>query len=144
VQAVNPDWEGRVRSDFARQGAMRLIGAEIAAAEPGLCRLRAPFREDLSQHHGYFHAGITSALADTAGGFAGYSLMPAGGEVLTTEFKINLVAPAKGSALLATGRVVKPGRTLTVCELRVEAETGGGPVLVAVGLQTLICLMPRS
>jgi len=126
---------------------MTLLGAAITRIEPGLVEIEAPFRPDLTQQHGYFHAGVMSALADTAGGYAGYTLFPADSSVLTVEFKINLVAPAQGDRLSARGRVVKSGRTLTVCALEVFALSGAGQgegvvthTLCASGLQTLICL----
>jgi uncharacterized protein (TIGR00369 family) len=137
------DFATRVRQSFARQKIMDLIGAEIIRIEPGLVEIALPFREDLTQQHGYFHAGITSTIADSAGGYAGFTLFPADSSVLTVEFKINLLAPADGERLVATGRVLKPGRTLTVCELEVVASKGGKDTACAHGLQTLMCLHGR-
>jgi uncharacterized protein (TIGR00369 family) len=97
----------------------------------------------ITQQHGFFHAGITSTIADTAGGYAAYSLMPAGASVLTTEFKINLLAPADGELLRARGRVVKPGRTLTVCDVDVFAVKDGRTTPCAKLLETLMCLEGR-
>jgi len=133
-------FEGRVRASFARQALMRTIGAELARVEPGRVEIALPYRADLTQQHGYLHAGITSAIADSAGGYAGYSLFPAGSSVLTVEFKINLLAPAAGERFLASGEVVKPGRTLTICRLEVSAINGELRTLIALGQQTLICL----
>jgi len=138
------DFERRVRESFARQGAMRLIGARLACVEPGRVDIELPYREDLTQQHGYFHAGMTSAIADSAGGYAGYTLFPADSSVLTVEFKINLVAPAQGEKLVATGRVKKPGRTLTICEFEVVAVQGGKGRTCALGLQTLMCMQGRA
>ena len=138
--AADPDFESRVRASFARQGIMRLIGASIARVAPGAVDIELPFRHDLTQQHGYFHAGVTSTVADSAGGYAAYTLFPAASSVLTVEFKINLVAPADGDRLVARGRVKKRGRTLTVCELEVVALKGGTERACAYGLQTLICL----
>ncbi len=91
----DPNYAERCRTSFARQGAMTLLGATIEALAPGHCVIELPFRTDLAQQHGYFHAGITSAIADSAGGYAGLTLFPANAEVLTVEFKINLIAPTR-------------------------------------------------
>jgi uncharacterized protein (TIGR00369 family) len=139
-QAADPDFEARVRASFARQGAMKLIGAVLTRVEPGVAGIELPYRPDLSQQHGFFHAGMTSAIADSAAGYAAFSLFPAASSVLTVEFKINLIAPADGERLIATGRVKKPGRTLTICEFEVVAEKGGKATVCALGLETLICL----
>ncbi len=139
-QPRDPGFESRVRDSFARQALMRTIGAELARVEPGRVEVALPYRPDLTQQHGYLHAGITGAIADSAGGYAGYSLFPAGSSVLTVEFKINLVAPAAGERFLAVGEVVKPGRTLTICRLEVAAIKDEQQTLIAIGQQTLICL----
>jgi uncharacterized protein (TIGR00369 family) len=139
-QPRDPGFEDRVRDSFARQALMRTIGAELTRVEPGLVEIALPYQRDLTQQHGFLHAGITSAIADSAGGYAGYSLFPAGSSVLTVEFKINLLAPAAGERFLALGEVVRPGRTLTICKLEVSAIKGAQRTLIAVGQQTLICL----
>jgi len=139
-QPADPDFEARVRASFARQGAMQLIGAQLARVEPGLATIELAHRADLTQQHGFFHAGMTSAIADSAAGYAAFSLFPAASSVLTVEFKINLIAPADGERLVATGRVKKPGRTLTICEFEVVAHKGGKATVCALGLETLICL----
>ena len=131
-------WEERVRSSFDRQGAMRLFEASIAELEPGRCTISLPFRSELAQQHGYFHAGITSAIADSAGGYAALTLFPSGTEVLTVEFKINLIAPAHGETLVADAQVVRSGRTLTVCTVDVLVEREGTRVPCALMQQTLI------
>jgi len=136
----DPAFEDRVRRSFARQALMRTIGAELARVEPGLVEIALSYRPDLTQQHGYLHAGITSAIADSAGGYAGYSLFPQASSVLTVEFKINLLAPAAGERFLAVGEVVRPGRTLTICRLEVIALTGEQRTPIAIGQQTLICL----
>jgi uncharacterized protein (TIGR00369 family) len=136
----DPDYERRVRDSFARQALMRTIGAELVRVEPGRVEIGLPYRDDLTQQHGYLHAGITSTVADSAGGYAGYSLFPAGSSVLTVEFKINLLAPAAGERFVAVGEVVRPGRTLTICRLEVSALKGEQRTLIAMGQQTLICL----
>ena len=136
----DPGFEARVRASFGRQGIMTLIGARMTRVEPGLVEIELPYRADLTQQHGFIHAGITGTIADSAGGYAAYSLMPAGASVLTTEFKINLLAPADGEFLRARGRVVKPGRTLTVCEVDVFAVKDGRSTVCAKLLETLMCL----
>lgn len=149
---VDPDFVERVRNSFDRQGFMALLGAKLTRIEPGSVDIEVPFRADLTQQHGYFHAGVTSTAADTAGGYAGYTLFPAGSSVLTVEFKINLIAPAQGNRLTATGQVLKHGRTLTICAfevyaLSIAADPDRGTdrrTLCATGTQTLICLHGRT
>ena len=141
--APDPNFAERVRASFGRQGAMALLGAALTRVEPGVVSIELPFRSDLTQQHGFFHAGITSTIADTAGGYAGFTLFPADSSVLTVEYKMNLLAPADGERLVATGRVLKPGRTLTVCDLEVVAVKAGRTTVCAVGMQTLICLAGR-
>lgn len=144
-QPADPDFEARTRASFERQRVMHLIGAEMTRVAPGRVAIELPFREDLTQQHGFFHAGMTSTIADSAGGYAAFTLFPADASVLTAEFKINLLAPAAGARLIAEGRVVKPGRTLTACDLEVYADPGdGGRKLVAKGLQTLVRLGHRG
>ena len=132
------DIEERVRASFDRQGLMTLIGARLESVEDGQVRIALPRRPEISQQHGYVHAGATSAIADSAGGYAGLTRMSEGSEVLTVEFKLNLLAPAAGELLEATGTVLKSGRTLTVCRLEVHAIDGAERELVAAGQQTLI------
>jgi uncharacterized protein (TIGR00369 family) len=143
-EPVDPGYERRVRDSFARQKVMDLIGARLLRVEPGLVEIELPFREDLTQQHGFFHAGVTATIADSAGGYAGYTLFPAESSVLTVEYKMNLVAPAAGERLVATGRVLRSGRSLTVCELEVAAHSGGEAKSCAYGLQTLMCLHGRA
>ncbi len=140
---ATPDYAERVRDSFARQAIMDLIGARLTRVEPGLVEIELPFRPELTQQHGFFHAGVTSTIADSAGGYAGFTLFPADASVLTVEFKINLIAPADGDKLVATGRVLKPGRTLTICEMEVAAVKAGASTICARGMQTLIRLEGR-
>jgi uncharacterized protein (TIGR00369 family) len=142
-EPVDPDYRARVEASFARQRVMALIGARLVRVEPGLVEIELPYREDLTQQHGFFHAGITSTIADSAGGYAGFTLFPADSSVLTVEFKVNLVAPAAGEKLIAAGRVLRPGRSITVCELEVTAVAKGEAKSCAYGLQTLMCLHGR-
>ena len=133
----------RVQDSFDRQGLMALLGARLQTVAAGLVTIRLPFRPELTQQHGYFHAGGTASIADSAGGYAGFTLFPDDTSVLTVEFKLNLLNPAQGDWLEATGRVIKPGRTLTVCQLDVWGVRADGRTHVATGLQTLICVPDR-
>lgn len=137
---LDPAVAARARESFARQGLMAHLGAEMAEVRAGLVTLRLPFRPELTQQHGFFHAGAGAAIADSAGGYAGFTLFPEGSSVLTVEFKLNLISPAQGDWLEATGRVVRSGRTLTVSQLDVWGVTPAGRKHAATGLQTLICL----
>ncbi len=120
---------------------MRLIGAELSLLEPGIVEITLPYRVDLAQQNGYVHAGIVTTIADSAAGYAAYSLMPAGAEVLSVEFKVNLLRPARGKSFLARAEVIKPGRTLTVARADVFGVADSGDrALVATMLATIICL----
>jgi uncharacterized protein (TIGR00369 family) len=141
---LNPHYERRVRDSFARQGAMRLLGARLVEVRPGYCAIELPYREDLTQQHGYVHAGIVSAIVDSAGGYAAFTLFPEDASVLTVEYKLNLLAPAAGERLIAQAEVVKPGRTLAITRGEVYAETGGKRTLCAIMQQTLIVLTGRQ
>ncbi|MGD9863352.1 MAG: PaaI family thioesterase [Pseudodonghicola sp.] len=141
---LDPRTVARMQENFAAQGLMAHLGAEILELRAGLARLGLPFRPELTQQHGYFHAGGTSALADTAGGFAGFTMFPEDAQVLTVEFKLNLINPGQGERLEAIGRVIKPGRTLTICQLDVWGVSGETRKHVATGMQTLICLRPGA
>lgn len=134
----------RIQASFARQGLMAHLGAEIAQLRAGLVSVRMGFRPELTQQHGYFHAGGTAAIADSAGGYAGLTMFAEGHEVLTVEFKLNLLNPAQGQHLEAVGRVIKPGRTLTICQMDVWGIDGERRVHVATGMQTLISLPPKT
>lgn len=120
---------------------MNLIGAELVRVEPGIVEVAVPYRSDLAQQHGYMHAGIVTTIADSAAGYAAYTLMPAGSEVLSVEFKVNLLRPARGKSFLAHAEVIKPGRTLTVARSDVFGiGESGERELVATMLATMICL----
>ncbi|MBY0298853.1 MAG: PaaI family thioesterase [Methylobacterium sp.] len=139
----DPGAEERVRASFARQGLMATLGADLILIAPGRVEIALPYGPELTQQNGYFHAGGTAAIADSAGGYAGFTLFPAGTDVLTVEFKLNLVAPAEGDRLVAVGEVIRAGRTLTVCDLKVYGEHGDRRTLCAAGMQTLICVPER-
>jgi uncharacterized protein (TIGR00369 family) len=119
----DPGFAARVRASFGRQKAMGLIGASLAVVEPGRVEIALPFRDDLTQQKGYVHGGILGMIADSACGYAAFSLMPADCSLVTVEYKINILAPAVGS-LVARGEVVKPGRTLTVARAEVYGSDG--------------------
>lgn len=141
----DPDFQQRVAENFTKQTLMHTIGASLTHVSPGRCEVSMAKRDDLCQQHGFVHAGITTTLADTAAGYAALSLMPADAEVLSTEFKINLLNPAAGSRFVARAEVLKPGRTLTVVRSDVWAEDDtGASALIASMLATMICLVPTS
>lgn len=139
---ATPEVERRIRDSFDRQGLMRLLGARVTHVGSGCVHVALPNRPEVGQQHGYVHAGATSAIADSAGGYAALTLFPDGSDVLTVEYKINLLAPAAGDHLEAVGTVLRSGRTLTVCHLDVYGVTGEQRTLVATGQQTLIRLDP--
>ncbi|TDD19982.1 PaaI family thioesterase [Kribbella turkmenica] len=143
MEAATPEVQARVRDSFERQGLMHHLGARLAEIAPGRVHIVLPCRPEVTQQHGYFHAGATSAIADSAGGYAAYTLFPEDSSVLTVEYKINLLAPAEGDHLEAIGTVLRSGRTLTVCRLEVYGVQGANRSLVASGQQTLICVDKR-
>jgi len=136
---ADPHFDSRIRASFGRQKAMALIGARLAAVGPGAVEIALPFREDLTQQKGFVHGGIIGMIADTACGYAAYSLMPVDCSLVTVEYKINILAPAT-SSLTARGEVVKAGRTLTVARAEVYAEDR---THVATMQQTLMMLVGR-
>ena len=138
--AADPHFAIRIRASFGRQKAMALIGASLTNVAPGAVEVALPFRDDLTQQKGFVHGGIIGMIADTACGYAAYSLMPADCSLVTVEYKINILAPATGS-LVARGEVVKPGRTLTVARAEVYAQDGKH---VATMQQTLMMLAGRA
>ncbi len=119
---------------------MTLIGAELTHLEAGKAVVELEVRPEVTQQHGHVHAGILTTAVDTAGGYAAYSMMPEGSEVLSTDFTMKFLRPARGDRVVAVGTVVKSGRTLTVCDLEVFMETDGERTLVAKGIQTCICI----
>jgi len=143
-QARDPGFEARVRASFAAQAAMHTIGARVEHVAAGEVDIRLPFRDDLTQQHGFIHAGMIGAIADSAAGYAAYTLMPADAAVLSVEYKLNLMAPAAGEAFVARGRVKKAGRTLTICTADVFALRDGEERLVATMLATMMTVMDRG
>jgi uncharacterized protein (TIGR00369 family) len=140
-QPQDPDFAARVRASFDRQAAMRLIGARLVAVEPGHTEIELDFRDDLTQQKGYVHGGVVGMIADSACGYAAYTLMPATASLVTVEYKINLLAPALGARLRARGEVVKPGRSLSITRGEVLTDRG---VRVAVIQETLMMLPDTS
>jgi uncharacterized protein (TIGR00369 family) len=139
-QPRNPDFEARVRDSFARQRAMGLIGARMTRVEPGRVEIELPVRDDLGQQHGFVHGGIVGMIADSAGGYAAFTLMPAVASVLTVEYKVNMLAPAEGDLLVARGEVLKPGRSLSIVRADVWARRGDKEARVAAMQQTLMVM----
>ncbi|WP_181765600.1 PaaI family thioesterase [Streptomyces albidus (ex Kaewkla and Franco 2022)] len=139
-EQASPEVRKRIQESFDRQGLMGHLGARISHIGPGCVRIVLPARPEVTQQDGYFHAGATSAIADTAGGYAAFTLFPEDTSVLTVEYKVNLLSPAVGEYVEAVGTVLKPGRTLTVCRLEVFGVKDGRRKLVATGQQTLICV----
>ena len=137
---INPSFADEIKQSFAKQTIMGLIGAELTRVEPGLIEIRLPYRADLAQQHGYLHAGIVTTIADSACGYAAYSLMPPNSEVLSVEFKVNLLRPAKGETFSAVAEVVKSGKTLTVVRADVFGIEQERREMVATMLGTMICL----
>ncbi|MBA5777961.1 PaaI family thioesterase [Stappia sp. F7233] len=138
------NWRARVEDSFARQAFMEHIGARLTHLAPGEVDIEATYDSTLTQQHGFFHAGVTTTIADSAAGYAAYSLFEEGSSVLTTELKINLLAPAMGDRLVARGRVIKPGRTLTICRGDVYGITDGRERHVATALFTMMQMAGMS
>jgi uncharacterized protein (TIGR00369 family) len=140
----NPDFHAAATATFAAQPAMRTLGISIARLEPGEVDLTMAYAPQFTQQNGFVHAGIITAGLDNACGIAAFTLMPKGVDILTVEFKTNLLAPAKGERFLFRATVIKPGRTLTVCEARAVAVHEGVETLVATMTGTLMAIMPRA
>jgi uncharacterized protein (TIGR00369 family) len=143
-QPRNPDYREIATNTFNQQRAMKTLGISIARLAPGEVDLAMNYRDELTQQHGFIHAGIITAALDNACGIAAFTLMPAGAGILTVEFKTNLLAPARGERFTFRATVVKPGRTLTVCEARAYAAHDGVETLIATMSGTLMALLPRE
>jgi uncharacterized protein (TIGR00369 family) len=140
----NREREVRVRASFDRQAFMSTLGARLAAVEPGQVMITLPFRAELTQQHGFLHAGVVTAIADSACGYAALSLMPPDVAVLSVEFKINLMKPAAGASFRAVGKVVRAGRALTVCAAEVFAEHEGRESVIALMQATIMTVRDRG
>jgi len=139
------NFEERVRASFARQAAMRTIGAELTSVTPGIVEIEMPFSSELTQQHGFLHAGIISTALDSACGYAAFSLMPEDAGVLTIEFKVNLLAPGRGEKFLFRGSVTKPGRTIVVADGQAYAFASGGEArLIATMTGTMMRISGRD
>lgn len=136
----DPRWEERVRATFHKMPIIETFGMAIDALSPGVCVLSMPFKPELTQQNGFFQAGVVAALADNAGGIAAATLMAPGSDVLAVEFKINLMAPAKGERMLARAEVIKSGRTLTISTITVSVEDDGKVSDCALMQQTCIAI----
>jgi uncharacterized protein (TIGR00369 family) len=142
VKPLNPEFADAVAESFAQQPIMNLIGARLGLVEPGIVEISLPYRADLTQQNGYLHAGVVTTIADSACGYAAYSLMPEGSAVLSVEFKVNMLRPARGESFLARAEVIKAGRTLSVVRADVFAiEPNAERTLVATMQGTMMCLM---
>jgi uncharacterized protein (TIGR00369 family) len=141
---LDPAWEQRVRESYARQRLLTHLGASLERVAPGEVDIRLPFRPEIAQQHGFVHAGAMTSIVDTACGYAALSLMPPEAAVLSVEFKVNLLAPGEGEAVVARARVLKPGRTLTVVRGDVFAVRRGAEKLVATMLATMMAVRGRG
>ena len=142
--AKNPDFKQRVQISFDRQQAMATLGSTLSSVEAGKVVISMPYSEALTQQHGFIHAGIISTILDSACGYAAFSLMPKNAAVLTIEYKINLLSPAKGDWFEAIGVVKKPGRNVTVADGEVYAHAGDERKLVASMVGTLMSIYDRD
>jgi len=129
---LSPEIDKAIRASFVRQGLMGTLGARLASLAPGRIVIEVPFTQPVSQQHGLFHGGVIGAVGDTAAGYAAMSLLPAGSEVLTVEYKVNFMRAAKGTLLRAAGEVVRSGRTVSV--VRADVSCGDGWVMEPCGL----------
>ena len=137
--AKNPEFAADVRKSFAAQSIMQTIGAQLSRVEPGIVEISLPYRTELTQQNGYLHAGIITTIADSAAGYAAFTLMPAGASVLSVEFKVNLLRPASGEMFLARAEVIKAGKTLTVVRADVFGISGNERTLGATMQGTMFC-----
>lgn len=137
------EFDAKVRASFARQGAMGTLGATLASVQPGQVVIELPWAQGLTQQHGFLHAGMVAAALDSACGYAAFSLMPPEAAVLTIEYKINLLAPAKGQTFRMLGQVVKPGRTISVVDGRAYALDDGQQRLIATMSCTVMSVYDR-
>ena len=139
----DPDFEARVRASFARQEFMATLGARLELVAPGEVTIRLPYRTDLTQQHGFLHAGAVTSVVDSACGYAALTLMEPGTAVLSVEFKVNLLAPAAGKEFLAIGKVVRTGRTITVCSGELRAVDDGRETVVAMLQGTMMAVRDK-
>ncbi len=141
---LNPNFRQRVQDSFKRQEFMNYISASLAVIEPGYCEIHVPYRDELTQQHGFFHGGVIGTVADNCAGYAAFSLMDARDSVLSVEFKLNLIAPGDGKLLISRGKVIRPGRTLTVCQMDVFVVKNRSEKQCATALATIMALKGKS
>lgn len=139
----DPDYIDRVKGSFLRQPLMKTFGATMGEVRPGYAEVILPYNENLTQQHGFIHAGVISAIVDNAGGYAALSLFEPGDGVLTVEFKINFMAPAEGEQLIARANVIRPGKTLTITSGQVIAIKNGQHTVCALMQQTIMRIVGR-
>jgi uncharacterized protein (TIGR00369 family) len=139
----DPNFEARVRASFARQAFMATLGARLEHVAPGEVTIALPYRADLTQQHGFLHAGVVTSVVDSACGYAALTLMEPGAAVLSVEFKVNMLAPAAGTEFLATGRVVRAGRTITVCTGELRAASDAGSTVIAILQGTMMAVRDK-
>jgi uncharacterized protein (TIGR00369 family) len=144
VAPQDPDYDARVRASFDRQRFMATLGARLIHVAPGEVDIELTPADALSQQHGFLHAGVIASIADSACGYAALSLMPAGAAVLSVEFKVNMLAPAAGDRLVARGRIIRAGRTVTVCWGEVTAYTADSERVVATMVGTMMTVRDRG
>jgi uncharacterized protein (TIGR00369 family) len=141
---ADPDFAKRTHASFERQAFMKTLGATLEQVEAGFVEIHLPINPAVTQQHGFVHAGAVASIADSACGYAAFTLMPADAGVLAVEFKINLMAPAKGERLIARARVIRAGRTLSVCQAEVMAVAEGSEKLVALLTSTVMTVKDRE
>jgi uncharacterized protein (TIGR00369 family) len=142
-EPVDADFEKRVRESFDKQGLMATLGATLSRVDPGEVEIEMPIRASVSQQHGFAHAGAVASIADSACGYAAFSLMPQDAGVLAVEFKINLQAPGAGDRLIARAKVIRAGRTLSICQAEVSAVNEGEESVVAIMTATIMNVRNR-
>ena len=143
-EPLDKNYEKKIKESFSRQPFMDFINAKLVEVKPGYCEIHLAYKKDLCQQHGYFHAGIIGTIADNCGGYAAFSLMPPKASVLTVEYKINLVAPGDGERLVGRAKVIKPGRTLTICDTSVSVVKNGIEKLCATSLMTIMTMHGKA
>lgn len=144
LAAKNPDFENAVRDSFHRQPFMETVGAEMCHLAPGICEISLAREPGLTQQHGFFHGGLVAAIADSAAGYAAYSLYPENSTVLTVDYNVKFLQPALGELIIARAEVIKPGKTLYVCKADVHVSADGNKTHCLTGLFTMMCLLGKQ
>ncbi len=144
LAARNPDYENAVRDSFSRQPFMETVGAQLSHLAPGICEISLAREPGLTQQHGFFHGGLVAAIADSAAGYAAFSLYPQDSTVLTVDYNVKFLQPAQGKQIIARAEVIKPGKTLYVCKADVYVEADAGKTHCLTGLFTMMCLLGKQ